>query len=478
MMFASPHYDFRQVKRCLCLLVGAVVLLKVSMGFGAVILSMAVFNALSKKRPVEALFWVLFMTASSTGNHFVFSTNFVTVMTLRLTLMSLVVLVSAHITARGENRTAGLFLGLFAYLGWEALVSSQGYAPIVSYLKLFLFSTIFLSLFGLAGSVNDALWVDVRKLRAGILAVVIFMVIGSVLLIPFPSLGMMAVDEEMAKQMASGELVSLFRGMCAHSQALGPVMGVVGTFVFADMVFSIRKWDKLYIILILACPFLIYRTSSRTGMGTFIAGVGMTLFMLMQSRGVGQRWKNKVMSKAFTFGFFALVAVLILPNLRERIATYALKWGDREERQEVTVEGMFNSRQAKIEIEREGFARKPVTGNGFQVSAEMAHQKRQSFRDYLFAPVEKGVWVYAILEEGGAVGMSIWVGWLVCLFPRLYRRKSYVMAATFFAFFMSNTGEFSIFAMTYMGGFLWALTFAAGTLDIQRNKLEQRMMIG
>lgn len=476
MMFASPHYDFRQVKRYLMLLAGAMLLLKVSMGFGAVIISMAVFNALSKKRPVEALFWVLFMTAASTGNHRIFSTNFVTVMTLRLTLMALVVVVANRFSSRSvNNRAMGAFLGIFLYLGWEALSSVQGFAPIVSYLKLFLFSTIFLTLFGLANTVNEALWVDVRQLRSAILAVVILMVGGSFLLIPFPGFSMMAMNEEMAKQMAAGEMVSLFCGMCAHSQALGPLCGILGTFVFADMIFSIKKWDKLYVLLLLACPLVIYRTSSRTGMGTFIAGIGMTLFMLMQSRGVGRRWKSRVMSKAFIFGFFGLVAVLILPGLRERIAQYALKFGDRTEKREVTATDVLATRQAIMDEAMRNFVQKPITGNGFQVSREMEHQKRTTFKDYLFAPVEKGVWVYAILEEGGVIGMIIWVSWLLSLFTKLYKRKSFVMAATFFAFFMSNTGEFTIFAMTYMGGFFWAMTFASGTLDVQRNKLELQM---
>lgn len=166
----------------------------------------------------------------------------------------------------------------------------------------------------------------------------------------------------------------------------------------------------------------------------------------------------------------AAVAVVALPQLRERVAKFALKKAESSESGRVTIEGMFSSRQEKIDIAMRNFRNKPFQGNGFQVSEEMQFQKRSGLTSYLAAPIEKGVWMYAILEEGGIVGFILFTGWLIVLFPTLYKRHAYVMAGTMFAFIMANVGEFCLFAMTYVGGFYWALVFAAGTLDVQRMK--------
>ena len=205
-------------------------------------------------------------------------------------------------------------------------------------------------------------------------------------------------------------------------------------------------------------------------MGTFIAGCGMVSFLVMRAKGLGHDWKGKLLMSINTLVVCGAIAVCVLPGARDKIAEFALKWKGDKRQETVTVEGMFKSREGLIDEAIRNFKAKPLLGNGFQVSEEMQRQKRTRFLDYLTAPIEKGVWIYAIPEEGGIVGMALFCGWLLALFPLLIKRHAYIGASVFFAFLVSNFGEFSMFSMSYIGGIYWTLVFAAICLDVQRMK--------
>ena len=467
--FGSDLYDHKALIRYGFKVILMMVAFKASGGIAAALAAFFAFGALIQRKPVGLMFWVMFLTVSSTGNGAIFGRSAISVLTVRVTLVLMTFLVAGKVFGSRSSRAMTPFWGILLYGIWECISSLKGYEPIVSYLKLTLFFCIFLAMYGVANEVNASSRVNARILRSAILSIVALMVFGSVALIPFPAIGQMS-GEEAVEAMQNGA-VSLFRGMCSHSQALGPMMGVLGTFIFADLAFSIKKWDKFYVTMLLSCMVVCVKTSSRTGMGTLIAGLGLVTFLFMQSRGVGARWKNRVVSMMSLLAILGAVAVVALPSIRERVTQFALKTkAGKGARAEVTVENMFSSRQGKIDEAMEGFRRKPLIGNGFQVAYEMQFEHRSGLMAYLAAPIEKGVWIYAILEEGGIIGFIFFTGWLLILFPTLYRRHAYVMLATFFAFMMANVGEFCIFAMTYVGGFYWTLTFAAGTLDVQRMK--------
>lgn len=450
--------------------VATIALWKVTQGFGAILITILVISAIIREKPIEMMFWVLFMTLSSGGNRQIFTTNVISVMTVRATLLFLTVLLATRLFGGGrESRLITPFWGIMVYIAWECVVSFQGFSPIVSYLKLFLFFSIFLSMFGVANTVNRSTRTNAKILRSSILALIAIIVFGSVALIPFPGLSLMTHKEALEAMMA-GEITSLFQGMTSHSQVMGPMAGIMGTFIFADLAFSIKKWDKFYLAMLLACPVLIYKSSSRTGMGTLIGGVGMICFLVMRAKGIGHSWKGKLTMAINTMVVLVAVASLAVPSVRERMTKFALKWTDTASSEMLTMESVMSTRQEKMDIALRNFRQKPLTGNGFQVSDEMQFEKRTKLTDYLAAPIEKGIWIYAILEEGGVVGMLLFSGWLIVLFSLLIKRHAYIGASVFFAFLTANLGEFSIFSMTYVGGFYWTLTFAAICLDVQRMK--------
>lgn len=465
----SKSYDRKALLRYLLMAIATIVFWRVTMGFGAILTSILVLYAISRDKPIEMMFWVLFITLSAAGNRQIFMTNIVSVMTVRITLVVLTAILATRLLGGGrEARLMTPFMGILPYIAWECVSSAQGYQPVVSYLKLFLFFSVFLSMYGVANVVNRSTRTNAVLLRSAILALVIIIVVGSVLIIPVPSLSLM-VDKGIIDKMLAGDITSLFQGMTSHSQVMGPMAGIMATFVFADLAFSIKKWDKLYLLLLLCCPVLIHKSSSRTGMGSLIGGIGMVVLLVFRAKGLGSNWRGKLIMTMIMGVIAGAVAIAALPSVRRGIAAFTLKW-DKSGEKTVTVDEVMSTRQAAIDVSMSNFHKKPWIGNGFQVSEDMEGQERQGLASYLSAPIEKGVWVCAVLEEGGVPGMILFCAWLVVLFYQLISRHAYIGASVFTSFLVANLGEFSMFSMTYIGGFYWTLTFAAVCLDVQRMK--------
>lgn len=463
----GKEYDLKALKKYLFILIAMMVACKVSAGFAAILVPILVIWAITRDKPVMLIFLVLLSTFFAISNRRLFANNGVTILTARVTLVIMTAMVATKLFGGGRaTRVVTPFLGIMAYVFWECAVSLQGWQPIISYLKIILFFAIYLGLIGAANQVNRSTRTNAKILRSVFLAMFCFLIFGSVLLIP-SGLGMMASEDALAA-IKAGEAVSLFTGITCHSQVLGPLMGILGTFLLADLVFSIKKWDKLYVTLLLCCPLLLVRSSSRTGMGTLIAGWGMVTFLAMRARGLGAQWKNRLMNVAVLIVVVGGMGIVAVPAVREKVAQYVLKYGKDTKR--MTTEDILASRQGKLDEMFRHIAQKPFQGHGFQVSEDMAYEKRHGFVSYLTAPVEKGTWIFAIIEEGGVIGMIIFCGWLLYLFPALIKRHAYIGASAMWSFLVANLGEFSIFSMSYLGGFYWALVFAGLCMDVQRMK--------
>ena len=467
----SNEYDIQSVFKYLAFALSAMLIWKDTRGAGALLVSLFVFFALTRNKPIEMLFWVLFMTFSSCGNRQFFVTNSMALLAIRGTLLVLAALLSFK--AMGSGRAARLmtpFLGVYFYIAWECVSSAQGFAPVVSFLKLFLFVVIFFAMFSVAGAVNRSTQTNAVVLRSAILALLSVVILGSIAVIPFPSLSLMTSKADI-DLMLSGAIKSLFQGMTSHSQVMGPFAAVIFTFIFADLVFSIKRFDPFYVLLLLCCPILVYKSSSRTGMGTMLAGVIFISWVALRSRGIGRRWKGRILTTLAVCGIMASVAVVGSSAIRGDALRFLLKWDNTAAAgTSVSVEEVISSRQGLIDVAVRNFKANPFFGNGFQVSEVMRYEKRSSLQEYLSAPIEKGVWIYAIPEEGGVVGMVLFCIWVVVLFKLLIERHAYIGASVFFVFLVSNMGEFSMFSMSYIGGFYWTLTFAAICLDVQRMK--------
>ena len=116
------------------------------------------------------------------------------------------------------------------------------------------------------------------------------------------------------------------------------------------------------------------------------------------------------------------------------------------------------------------FKESPWIGNGFQVSEDFDHREIVSWKQVLSAPIEKGVWVTAVLEEGGVFGMVLFVTFILTAIFGLLSKRAVIGASALFIFVVSNLGEFTFFSMSYTGGLMWAMVFTGIALDAQRLK--------
>ena len=474
--FSNDVYELKAFYKYSIMLAALAGFSYVSKGYVVAVLPVLVLWSLMKYKLVDLLLWVMVLCFTGIANPYIFPRSVTTVLLGRVSLFMVTGILMLRVAGRRSARVVSPFLGIFLYIAWSAVVSIQGFAPIVSYLKLILFVPIYLALFTIANEITASTRVNAKAVRSAILAMISFLVFGSLMLWPFPSLSQLQASSvedaaRLAQIIAEGD--SLFMGITNHSQALGPMLGVLLTVVFGDLVFSVKRWDPLYVALLVVGAFLIYKSSSRTGMGTFMAGIAMVTWLFMCARKVGMRWRGKVMSGLFLLGIVGLVALIAVPSIRERAMGFALKIRSNDaavSARDVTFKNVTSTRQALMDEAMANFKKKPFTGNGFQVSAEMLRQKRTRLVDYMSAPIEKGVWPTAILEEGGVPGFVFFAGFLICCFTILVKRHAYIGAAALWVFAVVNLGEFNFFSMSYTGGFEWALVFAAVILDGQRMK--------
>lgn len=257
--------------------------------------------------------------------------------------------------------------------------------------------------------------------------------------------------------------------MMNHSQTLGMVMCFWVTFLIADWMFMIQKPNKLYSFLIACGLFLLYKSAGRTAMGTLIATTGFLFLCFMRSGGVRAVWKRRVMSAAVFATIVLGLAILLTPRLRDGIMTFVLKYNTSTiSLDDMTSDDVFKTRQFLIDEQMYNFKRRPVTGWGFQVTPEVAEMVQYSEGPILTAPVEKGVWVTAILEEGGVIGWIIYVVYFLTVFVLLYSRRAFMGLGVFMMIHISNLGEMTMFSLSGIGGIMYLFLFMALVLDAKR----------
>lgn len=465
----SEEYNKKAIYKCLALIVGTAAATKFSGGAAMAAILPCCLGLLFSKKLDWLFFWTFMIIVATLGNPFFFPKSAIFFMSIRVTLVSLTLFMAGWIFGRRHSPIVKPLLGIFPYLLWECASSLQGFQPVVSYLKLFLFVMIYMAYYSVANAVIQAGRYNTKLIRSMMVAFSLFLVVGSLMLLPFPGICQLHAQsaEEAIKMM---ELKSLFMGMMNHSQALGPMMAMLGVLILGDLIFAIKKFDPLYVLMMVIVPILLWKTSSRTAMGTFIAGAGVEMLLFMKTRGLKIQWKSKIVGLAIGGAVLLAISVVTVPSLRESALQFAFKQTTQADASQIdtSFESLTSSRQGLVDIALYNFKKKPLIGNGFQVSEQMENMHFNGFASYLSAPIEKGVWIYAVLEEGGVVGMILFAGFLIVAFFQSVHNKAYITASMIFCGAIVNMGEFAYFSMSYTGGFMWALTFAAVVMDAQR----------
>lgn len=431
------------------------------------------FVSILQGRIEQMVFWLMSSMLLIVGNSFFLPKGPAFYIAQRLLFILLGVYMLAQNVGKRQSPTVSPLLGMMFYVAYMALTAMAGWNPVISYLKLILFSFVYIAYYGVANMAGKSARFNEREVRSIVLAIASYLFFGSLILIPFPAISQLS-GEEYAMALASGQnVVSLFKGMVMHSQTLGPVVASMFAFLFADWVVNVRKMNWLYVALLLSGPVLVYKSSSRAGMAALLMAILMGGFCAMKMRGVGVRWRSKVKAWLGFLFVAALAAVLMLPNLRQSVTRFALKYNLEARAGDFTVEEAMSTRQAIIDRQMENFKASPMVGNGFQVSEAQIGLRNATWKELLSAPVEKGVWVTAVLEEGGAIGFVILVGFFLTAGMLMLKRGAYTGLSVLAVLLVSNMAEFTMFSMSAMGGLFWAMVFIGTAMDAARIRRDQ-----
>ena len=448
-------------------------LMKVSDGAGFIAIFIPLLVAFGKNR-TELLVYIILATAVLTvTNAFIAPKGMVFSIAARALYLIVAGVIILQNTGRRSARFLTPLLSIFIYVGFQAMTSAQGWQPIISYLKILLFTVVFLAFWGMANAASVRDGVRPQALRSVVLVFACFLIFGSLSLIPFPGIAKLGAARALEMGLPI-ESVGLFQGVTFQPQALGPSVGAISVVLFADLLFSIRRWDKLYLLLLIGAPILIFYTSSRTAMGTWLAGMSFATFVFMCAHGVGARWKNRALGVLMLVGVLGGIVLFATPQMRDAVARFALKYTSEGQELDVSWETMTVTRQGLMDASMDNFRESPVIGNGFQVSKSMETRDIRSWGQLLSAPIEKGVWVTAVLEEGGVIGMILFVLFLIIAFWGMLSRRAYIGACALFVLLVSNFGEFTFFSMSSIGGVGWVMVFTGLALDAARLRQERQ----
>lgn len=472
MMF-SDLYDKKYLFKCLLWFGIVFGIMRATGGAGfAIVIPMILYASLARK--VEALlFWILIVVCSLIVNPHIVAKGGGFAWMQRGTMVFLGCVMAINVMAYPMHRVMRPYVGIVFYIVFMVFSSLQGWNPKISFLKLLLFSLIYFSYVGVANQIGINHQVSSRKIRSIMLSVSILFVLGSVVLIPFPGLSQLNASDFQDGLVDMNSCVSLFMGMTNQSQCLGPIVSVISVILLGDLLFSIKRAEPLYILMLLCAPYLVYLTSSRTGMGSYVLGMLFVFWVFMRAHGIGKRWKAKIMSIVMVMMALLLIAMASVPSMQSKAARFMLK--TQYEDSKVSTETVLSSRQALMDKAIYNFKKSPMLGNGFQVSDEMKARKQDGLM-IMSAPIEKGVWVTAVLEEGGMIGWTIFVLFLVVCITSSIKRQAYIGASCLFVFTLTNLGEFTFFSMSYIGGCIWAMVFVGLALDMRKMKDENEAL--
>lgn len=460
----NEAYDRKRLIKSVIALVAFIFFCMGTRGLGfAILIPLAIcYMCIGKSQSLLTIFFM--STVSVVLSNFFMPKPLLMVVCQRGLLLMIAGVMMLQVFGRRNPREITPLLSLVPYLLFMAMTAQAGWAPMISYLKLVLFTSSFFAFYGVATKLING-WSDERQLRVMMLSMAIFIIFGSMLTMPFASISYMDVDEFGERPL--NEFVSLFKGVTCHSQALGPIVGMLGTMIFADWVFLVQKKNWLYTALLICCPILIYMTSSRTAMGSFLAGMCFVAYFASKSRLVTRSIRSKVISIAIVLVMVIVVALLFSSVMRGKIANFVNKSYSGD--QTLVAEDVLATRQGKWDECIYNWKRSPVIGNGFQVSEDMGVKKINGLKDALSAPIEKSTWIYAILEEGGVVGMVLFCLFVFISLILMISRRAYISAALLFQFLVVNLGEFGFFAISAEGGMFWCMVFIGAVFDHIRN---------
>lgn len=452
--------------------------------FLVLMVMMGVFYSFSGK-PAKAMLQYALFPLFAVLNSFVFPRSGLYLLAARIgTLMMAFALMIAVSSRRGNGPPFGV---LYLYLVIAVFCSAFGYAPMVSYLKIinvsFFIGGIVVGLRCVSNRLDE-----LRLLRATMMAISMFVIIGSLMTLPFPnvayytSLDSFVVSEEgleAATEAMMQKSIHLFGGMLNQSQALSPIVALLSGWLFCDMLFVERRATLIHIGMLAIAPFMLYMTRSRTGLLAYAVMLVMVMVYCAKKIHISERLKAKV-RPAIQFMAVLMVVGAVVSEIRNGTITKWIMKGNEEDAKMGMIEGFTQSRMGKVEENMYDFKRNPLLGSGFQVdrfSAQTVKSRKGGFGVFS-APVEKSVVPLMVLGETGILGAFFFLAFLISFYGACIRRRYIITLSLFTVFLATNMAEATIFSPAGAGGIEWIISVVGGfTLDrlVMIERAQQRL---
>lgn len=437
--------------------------------------------AIAGGRKVENMFLLLLLLIGLGTVNPVFFRKGVEFYAVTRIAVALVAVLAINAASGRRSFVTAPFNYLIIYAFVAALTSLWGWSPVISMMKVALFLVFLLAM--VKGTEMVVIrGVDIRFVRAGMLALCSFFILGSLAVIPFPSIGMSMMEAKLARwnvDIQQVDVYGLFNGVTWHSQTLGPLLAMLNTFLLSDYLCGFRRPSWLYRILLAGIPPLVYMTSSRTAFFAYLMSIISVVFFFQREHHVSGSKRQRVLMSFMIASFVAVIVVAFHPRTSERLEAFLRKSRSGEVGQYTTdlTESLFASREGLIQRGWKRFQESPWIGNGFQVSPEMRGYNIFEHGFIFSAPIEKGFMWTMILEEGGVLGMAIFAVFIFSLYTNYMRMQFTCFLSTFTVFLALNSGEASIFSTSGGGGIFWLVCFCALLMDVHRHRVRVAEML-
>lgn len=367
---------------------------------------------------------------------------------------------------------------MLAYLLIAVVSSIDGWAPQISYFKIVNFAVFFMGIWlGTQSLEYDC--EGIMSLRSTFLALSVFLILGSILVMPFPAIstlsglkqaqnvGDIALLNQMLIEAAEGGEMSLFCGVTMQSQALSPMLACSLGWLLCDLLFIEERFRWPHIILIVLAIPLLYKTRSRVALFTLLSALLLVYYYLpghMRLRPIARRWLGSML---MLFGVLLVLLAAVSEIHSDAMSRWLRKIDDVETDRRSLSEAITASRQGLIEECMADFRRNPLFGSGFQVSWLTAEYARTQGGIVLSSPIEKGILPIMVLGETGIVGEIVFIAFLISFFSASGRRHLYLSIAMMSLLLVTNLGEATFFSPGGVGGTLWIMCVVGGySLDM------------
>ena len=172
----STLYDKKYLFQCLVWLGIVFGLMRVTGGAGFAIVIPMILYCILAQRTESLLFWLLVAVSSIIINPYIVMKAGGFPWMQRGVMLMLGFFMAINVVTHPMHYAIRPYAGMFFYIVFMALSSASGWCPIISYLKLILFSLVYFAYLGVSSQVAIRASVSSRRIRSVMLSIVILFV--------------------------------------------------------------------------------------------------------------------------------------------------------------------------------------------------------------------------------------------------------------------------------------------------------------